>query len=340
MTTEAQRVTLRRVAELSRVSVSTASRALRDHPHVNAKTKESVQNVAASLGYRSNAVARSLVTGRSDVVAFMAYASPGCDYGFWADMARVARERLEKLGLLLVTCLGDDTSDSEARLLDSLIGQLVAGILWVPTVEADLTSLCTAILPTRTPVVILDRTRADCPATFVRNDDFSGARAAARHVIRAGRRRLGLLIGAPPLYTMAWRRDGYLAAIDEAGIPRSDVQVAETGYSYREAHGTARRVLSREPRPTAVLATTDEQAWGVLVAASELGLRVPEDLRVIGYGDYLPSHYTRCALTTVSQRGESVMTRAVEALAEEMKGEHLAEHREIVVPTQLIVRET
>jgi len=191
-----------------------------------------------------------------------------------------------------------------------------------------------------TPLVVLDCLVPDCPATFVYTDDVAGAAEAARYIVGEGHRRIALLIGPLEYQTMQWRRDGFLAAIDEGGVPRKQIDVIDAPFDFEGSYEVARNVLSKPSRPTAILTTQDVQAWGALEAARDLGIRTPEELRIIGYGDYLPLHYTRCRLSTVAQDREKIVREATTALAQGVQGKYQSNHRAIPVPVKLVVRET
>lgn len=324
------------IARLCNVSPSTASRALRNHPHVNVRTRQAVKTVAESLDYRMNAAARSLVTGKSNLIAFVHTARDV----YWDDVSLVARRILHTRHLIPIACLTDGSPEWEKELLEALLSHLVAGIIWQPCPNSDIENIAAMAAKVSTPMVMLDCLVPNCPGSFVYTDDLTGAAAAARYIVAEGHRRIALLVGPQEYQTMRWRKEGFLAALDEAEIPRKQIDVIEAPFEFAGVRKLTREMLSRPSRPTAILTTQDEQAWGALEAARDLGIRVPEDLRIVGYGDYLPAHYTRCGLTTVLQDREQIVGEAVAALAEKMESSYPCRHKEIPVTVKLVIRDT
>ncbi|HRU04301.1 MAG TPA: LacI family DNA-binding transcriptional regulator [Candidatus Brocadiia bacterium] len=330
-----QNVTLAHVASHCGVSVATVSRSLHNNPLIHPDTRRAVQRAARRLGYCANAVARSLVRGRSNIIAMAGFFSNASNGLFWTDMARLVRRTLGQRHYLLMACTVDEEMGSERELFESLISQMVAGILWIPSKPEETKDIAALTRAAGVPLVILDQSAEGCDVSFVHSDNGAGAAAAMRHVIAQGHRRIACLTGPLNYLSMRQRLAGGVSAAREAGIEPLRVV---TGFTYEAARDTARELLSRPDRPTAVLASMDDQAWGVLDAARELGLRVPQDLRVIGYGDYIPPHYTRCQLSTVSQRREEMIEAAIAALMDSIQEDR--GRREIVTPVELLIRDT
>jgi LacI family transcriptional regulator len=228
----------------------------------------------------------------------------------------------------------------EREFIESLFAQSEAGIIWAPCTGSNIPAVVKAAVSARTPLVVVDRFETGCPAAFVYTDDVSGEAEATRYVIAQGHRRVALLMGDWHSQTMAWRKEGFLSAVDAAGIPRNEVTVIETDFAPPGAYEAAKKLLSQSERPTAVLCTVDDQALAVLNAARDLGIRVPQELRIIGYGDYLPSYYSGCALSTVTQDRREMAERAVNILVEEMHDDYQPRHRSIRLPAKLAVRDT
>ena len=330
------RVTLDRIAELCKVSQSTASRALRDHPHISPAVKKSVRTVARSLGYRPSLVARSLVRGKSDMVAFVR----GDSDFFWEDFSRIIHQTLRARDLIPIDCMPSETGELDLELFESLLDHMVSGVIWKPRGTEDVSCIAARMAAASAPLVVVNMVVPECRSTFVYSDDVAGARMAAEYLVNEGHREIAMIAGPQTIQLMRWRKQGFLMAIDQAGIPRNHAPVAEIPYGYRNAYEHARRILSEADHVTAILASRDEDAWGALDAARDLGIRVPEQLRIIGYGDYLPKHYTRCRLTTVSQCRAEIAKKAVEAFFRGLEDDYRPVHEAIAIPASLVIGET
>ena len=325
------------VARLSKVSISTASRALQNHPDISLATQERVKKTAEALGYRGNCAARTLLTGKSNLVAFL---HSGQDL-YWHELSQTVCGTFAERGCFPVFCPTADNPAWERYFIESLLEHRASGALWMPCLATDVKAMVECIASARMPVVVLDRYASDCAVTFVHTDDAAGAAMAMRHVLEQGHRRIGLVLAPLISQPIQWRKEGYLAALDEAGIPSAQVVVQQTtAFTYEASLQCSLEMLSLKERPTAVLASTDEQAWAALDAARELQISVPKDLRIIGYGDYLSRRHTQCALSTVSQNREKVAATAVDCLIQAMRKGYEPTHKRVVLPVELKIKDT
>ncbi len=335
--------TLKRIAKKSGLSCSTVSRALANHPDVNTKTRQMVKEVANSLGYRPNWAAKSLVRGKSNLVAFIV---PGWD--MWSTaMYETARETLHQASFMPVFYPTNSHTEWEIELIDFVLTQRPGGIVWLPSAESDIPKLAEVIGASKVPLIVLDRLATGCPGTFVCTDDRRGIATGVAHVVADGRRRVALIAGKHEHQTFQWRQEGFRQAVADAGIPEGDATIVEiAGYRlaefepYFNAYEAGKRLLSQSARPTAILGSTDEHAWGALDAARDLGISVPHDLRIIGYGDYIPRAITRVSLSTIVQDRNAIVHQSIHELLDQMNGEYKAENRMIVIPTRLEIRDT
>jgi len=295
------------------------------------------------MEYRPNWMAQSLVKGRANLVAFVV---PGRDI-YTRELSVVARGVLHEHGLVPVFYPTDNHEEWESELFEVVLMQRAAGVLWLPCTFSDMQGTAGDFAKAGTPLVILDRYLPGCPAAFVYTNDEVGISTAVDYLLDQGHRRFGCITGPQSILTMRWRKSAFEKALERANIPSGDVAIAELSIDpryisemYHPAHDAALDMLSRKNRPTAILTGTDEQAWGVLDAARDQGISVPDELRIIGYGDYIPAHFTRCRLSVVVQDREQIVARAVAALVEKMRGKYEARHESIVIPTELAIRDT
>src|SRR3712207_4314935 len=314
-----RRVTLARIAEELGVSAMTVSNAYNRPDRLSEALRARIFETAGRLGYNGpDPVGRSLRRQRTDVVGVL-YSNP-LSYAF-DDPAAVSFLRGlstvtedEDLGLLLVPAASGDPSgarDPRAAAQAAVDGFVVYSM-------SDEEPLLAAALDRGLPTVVVDQpTREGVP--FVGVDDEAAARKAAGHLLALGHERLGVVsfalspdgregvadLGrqeAAAFGVSRSRLGGYRGAVEDAGLPWPGVPVYECpGSTAALGHRAARKLLSQEQRPTAVLCASDQLALGVLAAAEELGLSVPEDLSVVGFDDVPPGAGADPPLTTVHQ---------------------------------------
>jgi LacI family repressor for deo operon, udp, cdd, tsx, nupC, and nupG len=323
------------VARLAGVSIATVSRALRGLPDVASSTRGRVLEAAAELDYVASPYAARLASGRTATVGVVV---PFVKRWFFAEVIGTVEAALRRAGFdLLLYNLGDPAG--RARFFDVMpIRKRVDAVIIASLVLSDEEFDALSALRCQVGLLGLDRPGF----VSVRIDDAAGARTAVGHLLTMGHRRVGLIGGdttdpmrfTPPLH----RQDGYHAALRECGIaPDPDLEVL--GYFTVDGGAQAtRHLLTLPDRPTAIFAESDEMAYGALREIRDAGLRVPEDIAVVGFDDQPLSELMD--LSTVRQpvadQALDVTTRLVALLAE---NEDEAERDPaVVLPTELVIR--
>ncbi len=319
------------VAALANVSYQTVSRVLNDHPNVRASTRLKVQAAITQLGYSPNSAARTLVTGRSRVLGVITLDVANVD-GL-AAMYGVERRAREHGYFVSTVALEHVDRSSMRAAVDQLAEQRVAGMLViVPSEAADdaLTSL-----PSSVPLVLIEGR----PGHGIANaavDQELGARRATEHLLELGHETVFHVRGLSDWMQTHDRVTGWRKALEAAGreapLPLAGDWTAGSGYS-------AGRMLARIPELTAVFASNDDMALGILLALAERGLRVPEDVSVVGFDNLDASAYYNPPLTTVQQEFTAVGSRAVEMLFGQIeRGER--DYEQFLIEPQLVVRKS
>lgn len=324
------RTTIHDVAKAAGVSVSTVSKAVNGRYGIADATVQRVLDAVKLLGYESSLVASSMRARRTGVIGVLL-----------ADFEPFSAEILKGVG----TAVHDTSCDLlaysgshlgagdgwERRSLSRLSGTLIdAAIMVTPTVVSAGTEI---------PVVAIDphTGRADLPT--VESDSFGGALAATRHLIELGHRRIGFLAGRPDLRSAGLRDAGYRRALSDAGIPLDPALVGIGRYELEATRASARAMLSAESRPTAIFAANDLSAIAVIDVAHELGLRVPDDLSVIGFDDVPEATRRALPLTTIQQPMRRLGAVAAEMVFTLLAGGEIDEMN-VILPTRLVVRAT
>ncbi|WP_431279583.1 LacI family DNA-binding transcriptional regulator [Leifsonia poae] len=322
------RVTISDVARAAGVSVPTVSKVVNGRYGVAPATLKRVMTVVEELGYETSLVASSLRRQRTNVIGILVaeFESFSVELlkGASAAAAEAGYELLAYSGLVA----GNGSVGWERRSLSRLAGTLIDGaVIVTPTVLIPTTSI---------PVVAIDpHTGQGGPAT-VDSDSLGGSRVATRHLIELGHRRIAHFRGRSDLASAQLREAGYRESLAEAGIEFDPTLVLDGGYQTAQTAAAALELLTRADRPTAVFAANDMSAIGVLQAAHELGLRVPEDLSVIGFDDIPEAARATPPLTTMAQPLHDIGAQALRMLIELLGGGDVPER--VHLPAKLVVR--
>jgi LacI family transcriptional regulator len=326
------RTTIRDVAAHVGVSVATVSRVLNGRPDVSPRTREAILEYIREQGYSSNRNARSLAGGRTGLIGL---AVPFVDSYFGLIVAGAA-EALAERDSRLVLCLTEQQHDREVTLLDRLMhGTTDGGLILLPSETA---SELRGLQQRGYPFVVIDPMMPlDDDLPVVATAHWQGARMATEHLIELGHRRIAVITGRPGWVASIDRLAGYRSAMATAGLPL-DPDLVATGDWYIEAGITGAHALLRLPnRPTAIFAFNDNMAIGVMQVARELGLRIPEDLSVVGFDDIEMSAFLNPPLTTVRQPLREMGRVACGLLARIIEGQKV-ETTGIELANRLIVR--
>lgn len=326
--------TLTDVARRAGVSSKTVSRVVNNEPGVRADTVERVRAAAHALGYTANLAARRLAGGRTGSIGMLIYASSNWQWTAELVSGALARSRERGYGLVPYI-LESYTRDERETVLWLAAQHAVDGvILTVPWNENQ--QLHTELAARRMPFVLLPAP-AGADGLSVSSDDRRSARIATDHLIQLGHSRIAVLGGQLELDLTRQRLKGFGDAMRAAGHDPAGAMRSLQDYTFATGLTGARRLLALDPRPTAIFAFGDVLAAGALHAAHELGLRVPEELSVIGMGDIAIAQMVWPPLTTMATPTESMAATAVDLLIDELTG-RVGEPRAASFEGRLVVR--
>lgn len=324
---------IKEVAKHAGVSVGTVSNVLNRPDSVAPTTRERVMAAIRELGFVRNEAARHLRAGRSRTVGLVVLdvANP-----FFTDVARGAEELADEYGAMVVVCNSGENPEREARHVAQLEEQRVLGVLITP-VGADDVHL-SRLVERGTPVVLVDRD-AGIHHCSVAVDDVLGGRFAGNHLLEHGHRRIGFVGGPFSIKQVSDRHAGLVAAVG-AG---ADVTVI-TGPSLSVAEGRVAgehvAELPERERPTAVFCANDLLALGFLQEMTRRGIRVPDDIAIVGYDDIGFAAAAAVPLSSVRQPREQLGRAAMDLLLDEVQNKANHNHRQVVFQPDLIVRES
>jgi DNA-binding LacI/PurR family transcriptional regulator len=302
-------ITIKDVARESGVNISTVSRALNNGYGVNPQTRDLVVAVANRLNYRPNRVARGLVTGRSHSLALIV---SDIRNPFFAEVARGAADaaRADKCDLIL--CNSDLDPERQMQYVKSLLEKRVDGILMnsvSPLGAEDQVQLAECGVP----IVLLNRSAANKAFSTVSADNEAGGALAAQHLLKLGHRHIAHITGPRQHGNLSDRARGFVQTLQEAPQPVVPV-VLHGAFNFDGGRDLTDRLLAEHPETTAIFAANDVMAFGAVRTALDRGLRIPEDLSLIGFDNIEFSSIIHPPLTTIHQPKYEMGQAAVEIL--------------------------
>jgi DNA-binding LacI/PurR family transcriptional regulator len=297
------------VAEHARVSISTVSYVLNNSGPVATDRRERVLDAVRVLEYSPNESARSLKRRSASTIGLVV---PELTNQFFAQIAEGVQKAASARDVLVVLCVPDATDRPESEHARLLRGQRLDGVVYLSGTGSMPTSILE--LSRSGPLVLVDEQIPGFDLPSVVCDSRKGAREVARHVMQQGHRRVAVIGGPSAMWTAQQRLAGYREAVAAAGLDPDELPVYVG--DYRQASGTAlaAEALERADRPTALLCANDLMAIGALEYCKAVGIRVPEDLSIVGFDDLPLSALITPRLTTVRQPAHEMGFRAVTAL--------------------------
>ncbi|WP_443034247.1 LacI family DNA-binding transcriptional regulator [Streptomyces sp. BE147] len=323
------------VARRAGVSVGTVSNVINRPEAVLPRTRARVLAAIDELGYVRSESARQLRAGRSRIMALLVL-----DMGnpFFVEVARGAESAARRAGLGVMVCNSGRSAAEEAEYLGLFAEQRVCGVLVTP---ADATGRnLEAFGRHRIPYVLVDRVASGAESCSVSVDDVRGGALAVGHLLAAGHRSVAYVGGPADLHQIRDREQGALAALAEAGLPpEALVPIASARMDVAAGRDAGAGLLGLVPRPTAVFCANDLLALGVLQALYAAGVRVPQDVAIVGYDDIEFAAAAAVPLTSVRQPALEMGRLAAELLLEEAYDEDgTHRHRGVVLQPELVVR--
>lgn len=318
--------TISDVARRAGVSTATVSRVMNDNPAVNDEMAARVRHAIAALGYRPSSIARSLRTQRTGIVAVIV---PDVENPFFTAVVRGIEDVARPAGLMIVLCNTDEQPDLEHEYLRLAVDQRMDGVILASTVRRldDRRNDKDPALTT----VLLDREIEGLRSDVVLVDNVLGAKEATRHLLQGGARKVACVTGPDNVTTSVQRLQGYLDALAEAGMSRRRARFRHA--DYRVAGGRAAVAeLWDSCRPDAFLICNNLMTMGALQELSDRGIRMPEDVLLMGFDDEPWASYWRPTISTVAQPAREVGGMAMRLLLDRLAEPDLVVRRVLLLP--------
>jgi LacI family transcriptional regulator len=333
--------TMKRIAADLGVSITTVSKVLNNHADIGPATRARVLARVEELGYRPNAVARSLSLRRTNTLGVVI---PDLMHSFFVEVVAGIESVASAHGYGLLLCSSTENPRKERSELEMLRSRQVDGIVIASVHGSNNSELLQRIAAHGRALVMIDRD--DHPRVLchrVLTDDDLVGRMATEHLLAQGRRAIGHIAG-PPLAHARRRETGYITALRDAAIEPLPQWIVRGGFMDGDGYHAMQRLLKVDPAIDAVFAANDPAAIGAMQAIWEAGLRVPEDIAVIGAGDIAHGDLLKVPLTTIGWAKEELGRRAAELLLDQI-GDQIGRHEEtafqrVIIPPRLVVRES
>jgi LacI family transcriptional regulator len=335
--------TIKDIARELNVSFSTVSRALKDYPGISDETKKRVKDLAEKLNYRPNAVALSLRKSKSFTIGVII---PEVVHFFFSTVISGVEDVASANGYNVILCQTNENLTREKSSIETMLSNQIDGLLVSYSKETTDFGHFTRLMELDFPIVFFDRLPDIENSVNVTVDDFDGAYQAVKHLIEQGYRKIAHLAGPNNLTISKKRKAGYIAALEESGIQVDQNLIIECPSGTEKESYEMALVLFENPanRPDALFAHHDIVAAGAMMAIKSLGLKIPEEVGVVGYSNWQFSSMIDPPLTTVSQPGSKIGEKATKLLLEMIDGKkdklNSYHYENVVLNTELLVRKS
>lgn len=333
-------VTIKDIARELGISPSTVSRALKDHPDISVDTKKAVNELADKLNYQPNIVALSLRQKKTNTIGVII---PELVHFFFSTVISGIEDVARQAGYNVILAQSNEAYAREVAHVKTLFNSRVDGMLISLARETTNFDHIESIISKGVPVVFYDRMYNSTTASKVIVDDYAGAKEAVKHLIAQGCKKIVHIVGAPTLNISKDRLRGYKDALTESGIAVDEqlILACDTG-TFEEGKEVVRKLLTSNTAVDAIFTNNDPMAMGAMMAIKEKGLKIPDDMAVVGFSNWFFGELMEPSLTTIDQPGFEMGQEAARLLIRQIERKD-KEQEELpaetkVLKTRLIIR--
>lgn len=326
------------IADELGVSVMTVSRALNNRPNVDEKTKELIVNMAQKLGYIPNHIAKSLVMKKTHTIGVVV---PEISISFFPDVIKAIEESAYGAGYQIILTHSAESVERETYAIQTLASKRVDGMLLCTAADVKNYDFYKQIIRSGLPVVFYDRCAFNIGASCVHINDKKSAEMITNHLIEHGYKRIAHLASLESLSVGQSRFNGFKKAMNTHGLPLIDELIVEAGFDEAGGYRAMMKLLNlpAEKLPRAVMTVNDPVAFGAMQAILERGLKVPEDIAIVGIVDDVRAEMMPSPLTTIRQPAHLLGMRASEKLLAHIENKK-EPVEDIVIDTEIVIRES
>ena len=321
-------VTIKDVAKAAGVSYSTVSRALSDSPEISEETRGRILEICKEMHYTPNPVARSMVMKSTKLLGLIL---TGINNPFMSELSYHIDRQARARGYNIILCNSSRDIEQERELFELMIGRQVDGVILLPAGPESYESLQPFF--SRLPTVFVGENLRDAQESYVSVDNFRGTYMGVEYLYKLGHRDILYFGKRQGSTTHQLRSDGYAAACQDLGLTPQYCNNTFSNTSIKYGYQLAKQLLVQERKFTAIFASTDTNALGIMQAAEEMGLRIPQDFSLLGFDNIRDSGLPRIELTTIEQPMKMLASVAVHTLLEKVQNELAGYTHRILTPT-------
>lgn len=321
-------VTIKDVAKEAGVSYSTVSRALSGSPEISKATRERILQVCKKMNYTPNTVARAMVIKSTKLLGLIL---PGVNNPFMSELAYHIDRQARARGYNIILCNSSRNLEQERELFELMIGRQVDGIILCPSGPESYDTLRSYL--TRIPTIFVGENFREVPESYVSIDNYQGAKIGVEYLYNLGHRNILYFGRRRGSTTHQLRADGYEATCGELGLTPQFFNNTFSATTIKYGYQLAKQLFAQNRCYSAIFAATDTNALGIMQAAEESGIRIPEDISLLGFDNIRDSSLPRINLTTIEQPKKMMASVTVDSLLDKIQNELSGYTHRILTPT-------
>jgi LacI family transcriptional regulator len=333
-----EKTTIHDIARKLNITASTVSRALKDHPRISTETKKAVLKTAEKLNYQPNHIAAALRNGKSNIIGIIV---PTADRTFFSSVVRGIEEIANTSKYNVMICQTYDSYEKEMDTVEALLNARVDGIIASFAKNTTNFDHFLKVKERGIPLILFDRSNDALEVSHVVVDDFLGAYKATEHLIQQGCRRVAHFTNTRKISIYKERLRGYREALLDNGLPYDESLVVESNLQLEDGRNSMERMLQRAEIPDGVFSASAYGILGAMQVLKEKGIRIPEEVALVGFSNEPFTSFTEPALTSVDQHSMRMGNAAAEIFLEEITSSNQKFiPQKIVLKPELIIRQS
>ncbi len=328
--------TIHDIARELQISASTVSRALNDNPRISLKTREKIKALAQSLGYQPNILASNLRNKKSNTIGIVV---PLINRHFFSSVISGVEDVAYKAGFTVVISQSNDLAQKEIDIVQSMFSNRIDGLIISIAMQTSTFEHLKLFRKKHIPLVFFDRAVPEIETDKIVVDDFAGGFRVTQHLIDQGYNRIGHLAGPQNLTTYFDRKNGYIDALHKNGIPFDESLIHINKLTSDDGILAVKQLMSLPDPPDALFCGNDTTALSAMIYLRDLGMRIPEDVGIVGFSNEPFSKVVSPSISTIAQPGFEMGQKAAELIIRKIENKERT-YQTITLPTELIIRES
>lgn len=330
--------TIHDIAKQLNLAASTVSRALNDNPLISQATRIKIKETAEKMGYRPNSMAANFRTKRTNTIGVIV---PLINRHFFSAVISGIEDVAYQQGFAVTISQSNDNFEKENKIAHTLFANRVDGLIISIGMETKTTEHLKLFSERKIPLVFFDRAAEDIEAHKIVVDDFGGAYRATQHLIKNGRKNIAHIGGPLNLKIYQARQNGFCKALTDAGLKVDNSLLVNNSLTREDGTKATMKLLETPNRPDAIFCSNDTTALSAIIYLKQKGIKVPEDIAIVGFSNEPFSEVVTPSITTIKQPGFEMGQKAAELIIKQIaQKEKVSKFETITMGTELIIRES